>query len=77
MDQVEINDNYGYPNYEYLYQVVEETLKHENAMDAILSIVFVDEEEIQDLNRTYRNKNAVTDVISFARSEERRVGKEC
>jgi len=66
MDQVEINDNYGYPNYEYLYQVVEETLKHENAMDAILSIVFVDEEEIQDLNRTYRNKNAVTDVISFA-----------
>ncbi len=61
-----INDTYGYNDYEYLKEVVKETLEHENATDAILSIIFVDEKEIQQINREYRNKDRITDVISFA-----------
>ncbi len=61
-----INDTYGYNDYEYLKEVVKETLEHENATDAILSIIFVDEKEIQQINREYRNKDCITDVISFA-----------
>lgn len=66
MDNVMINDTYGYNDYEYLKEVVKETLEHENATDAILSIIFVDEKEIQQINREYRNKDCITDVISFA-----------
>lgn len=66
MDHVVINDNYGYSDYEYLNEVVLKTLEHEKAMNAYVSIVFVSESEIQDLNRVYRGKDAVTDVISFA-----------
>ncbi len=33
--------------------------------DKFLTIVFVTDEKIKDLNNQYRNKNAVTDVLSF------------
>lgn len=66
VDNVVINDNYGYENYDYLNQVVYRTLEHESALGAIFSIIFVDEKEIQNLNFMYRGKDAVTDVISFA-----------
>lgn len=36
------------------------TTKH-----GLISILFVDDEEIQRLNRMYRKKNEVTDVLSF------------
>lgn len=35
-----------------------------------VSISFVTNEEIRDLNRTYRNKDSVTDVLSFPMEEE-------
>lgn len=38
--------------------------------DAELSVTFVDKEEIQQINRDYRNKDKVTDVISFALEED-------
>ncbi|WP_020008452.1 rRNA maturation RNase YbeY [Salinicoccus albus] len=38
--------------------------------DAELSISFVNEEEIQNLNSYYRNKDKVTDVISFALEDD-------
>ncbi|HHY72973.1 MAG TPA: rRNA maturation RNase YbeY [Bacillus bacterium] len=37
--------------------------------DAELSITFVDNEEIQEINRIYRGKDQPTDVISFAMEE--------
>lgn len=73
MEHVVINDNYGYGDYDYLNAVIEETLKHEDAIDSVLSIVFVGEEEIQDLNRVCRGKDAVTDVISFAFEDSEQV----
>ncbi|WP_411844285.1 rRNA maturation RNase YbeY [Salinicoccus sp. HZC-1] len=38
--------------------------------DAEVSISFVDEDEIQSINKEYRNKDQVTDVISFALEDE-------
>ncbi len=62
----EIVDNNLYKDYDYLDDVIKTTLDHENASDAYLSIIFVDNDEIQNINRTYRNIDRVTDVISFA-----------
>ena len=62
----EIVDNDLYKDYDYLYDVIKKTLEHENASDAYLSVVFVDNDEIRDINKTYRNIDKVTDVISFA-----------
>ncbi|PNY91812.1 rRNA maturation RNase YbeY [Mammaliicoccus sciuri] len=45
--------------------------KKENITEeAELSISFVDEEEIQAINRDYRDKDKVTDVISFSLEED-------
>lgn len=38
--------------------------------DAEVSVSFVTNEEIKNLNRDYRNKDSVTDVISFALEED-------
>ena len=63
----EINDNYHVTfKYNYLKKVITRTLKHENARHAYFSIIFVDEETIQKLNREHRGIDKVTDVISFA-----------
>lgn len=43
-------------------------LKEEGAAE--ISVSFVTNEEIQNLNKDYRNKDSVTDVISFALEEE-------
>ncbi|MGM9834881.1 MAG: rRNA maturation RNase YbeY [Bacilli bacterium] len=65
-NEYEINDNGLYKDYEYLDGVIKKTLKHESVENATFSIIFVDEEEIQKINREYRNIDRVTDVISFA-----------
>jgi len=36
----------------------------------ILEVLIVDEQTIKEINRDYRNKDAVTDVISFALDDE-------
>src|SRR5574344_1202591 len=61
-----IVDNGLYKNYNYLNDVIKATLKHEHADDAILDVVFVDNDEIQRINREYRKVDRITDVISFA-----------
>ena len=66
MNDFTIVDNNLYTDYEYLYQVIDATLKHEKVDNAIFSIVFVDDNEIHDMNRTYRGVDRITDVISFA-----------
>ncbi|MBO1197966.1 rRNA maturation RNase YbeY [Staphylococcus simiae] len=57
------------------YHQIEELLnfaKQQEHIDeeAELSVTFVDKEEIQTINRTYRDKDKVTDVISFALEED-------
>lgn len=66
MNEYTINDNYGYKDYSYLNSLIDRTLVHEGVEKAIFSIIFVGNEEIQFINKTYRDIDRVTDVISFA-----------
>lgn len=61
-----IEDNELYNDYEYLYDVLDHTLKNQNVDNAIFSVIFVEDEEIHTINRDYRGVDRVTDVISFA-----------
>ncbi|MGN1338085.1 MAG: rRNA maturation RNase YbeY [Candidatus Coprovivens sp.] len=62
----EIIDNDLYKDYDYLYGVLERALKHEKVENAIFNIIFVEDEEIHNINREYRKVDRITDVISFA-----------
>ncbi len=67
MNNFDIVNLYGYKgDYQYLEGVINRTLKHEKVLNAVFSIIFVDEEKINEINRQYRNIDKVTDVISFA-----------
>ncbi|MBO4245309.1 MAG: rRNA maturation RNase YbeY [Bacilli bacterium] len=67
MDNYDIVNNYGYDkDYSYLNDVIKNTLTHEHVDNAVFSIIFVDEAEIQKINKEYRGIDRVTDVISFA-----------
>lgn len=66
MNNYQINDEYGYEGYDYLDHVLEIALEHEKVKNATFSIIFVGNEEIQTINRDYRGKDKITDVISFA-----------
>lgn len=63
----QINNLYGYTeDYSYLDGVIHRTLEKENALDSIFSIIFIDNEQIKEINATYRGIDRETDVISFA-----------
>ena len=66
MNKYEINNEYGYKDYKIIDKVIKRTLKEEKVKNAYFSIVFVDDKTIQDINRDYRGKDRITDVISFA-----------
>ena len=61
-----IEDNGLYKDYDYLYEVIDAALKHEKVKNAIFSVVFMEDEEIHQMNKEYRGVDRVTDVISFA-----------
>ena len=67
MNKFQITDEYGYPEYSYLNDLLNYALKKVLKINnAIFDIIFVDEEYIKNLNNEYRHINKVTDVISFA-----------
>ena len=55
-------------DYEKIYQeLLERTLKHLSLnFDPYISVTIVSNDYIHEINRTYRHKDAPTDVISFA-----------
>ena len=57
-------------DYDYLYEVLDHTLKHEKVDNAIFSIIFVEDDEIHQMNKEYRGVDRITDVISFAFEDE-------
>ena len=65
-----IEDNGLYNDYDYLYEVLDHTLKHEKVDNAIFSIIFVEDDEIHQMNKEYRGVDRITDVISFAFEDE-------
>ena len=54
---------------EELDKVIKFACKKMEVINPILNIVIVDNKKIQEINKLYRNKDAVTDVISFAFEE--------
>lgn len=56
-----------------LYQLLEFALKREKLENVEFNIIFVDSETIHEMNRTYRNVDRVTDVISFALEDNKTI----
>lgn len=74
MFTIDFNDHTGLVEQTWIDQI-ERLLtfaKQQEGIDesAELSVSFVDQEEIQAINRDYRDKDKVTDVISFAFEED-------
>lgn len=66
-DKVEIDEDIN----EILEKVMKECLKLEGrSLSCEISLSFVDNEEIKELNRQYRNVDRETDVLSFPIEEE-------
>jgi probable rRNA maturation factor len=66
MNEIIINEVYKYKNHDYLLDVFNYTLKKLKIDKAIFSVTFVGRHYIKKLNREHRQKNSITDVISFA-----------
>ena len=49
---------------------VEFAINYNKINDSIFNIIIVDEEKIRYLNKEYRDKDSVTDVISFALEDD-------
>lgn len=53
-----------------LNNFVDFSLKYLKLNNVIFNIIIVDKEKIQEINKTYRNIDRVTDVISFALEDD-------
>ncbi|MBQ9071755.1 MAG: rRNA maturation RNase YbeY [Bacilli bacterium] len=51
-------------------KLVEFALKYQNINNTVFNIIIVDQEKIHEINREYRGKDSVTDVISFALEDD-------
>ena len=67
MNNFEIIDEFGYQkDYQYLNDVINHTLEHENVTNAYFSVIFIDDEKMHEMNKEYRGIDRTTDVLSFA-----------
>ena len=64
----ETNENIN--ELEDIRNLVNFALEYQKIKNAFFNIIIVDEEKIQYLNKNYRNKDSVTDVISFALEDD-------
>ena len=55
---------------EEVENVLNYALRHQNINNSIFSVIIVDEDKIKKLNKEYRNKDSITDVISFALEDD-------
>ena len=69
----DIIDNYGYKDYKYLNNVLNYTIKKLNIDNSYFSVIFIDDEEMQKMNKEYRGLDKTTDVLSFALNDNKRV----
>jgi len=57
-----------------LEKIALDTLSSEGIKNQTLSLSFVDDNFIRDLNKKYRNKDTATDVLSFSLNEDNILG---
>ncbi len=55
---------------EFIKEVTRYTLKHEGVTDREVSIAFIDDMQMEELNLRYRRKEGTTDVLSFSQEDE-------
>lgn len=72
----DIIDNYGYDNYDYLYEVINYTIKKMNIKNSVFCIIFINDEEMHRMNKEYRNIDRTTDVLSFALNDNSHIKTE-
>lgn len=66
-NEYDIIDEFDFKeDYSYLNEVIEHTLEVENVTNAVFSIIFIDDEQMHEMNKTYRGIDRTTDVLSFA-----------
>lgn len=63
----EINDDLV--NVDELESLASFTLNKEEVKNALVNVILVDNETIKEINKNYRQKDEITDVISFALEE--------
>lgn len=74
MNDFKIIDEYGYDkDYSYLDKIINRTLKLEKVKSANLSIVFIDDDLMHELNKKYRGIDRTTDVLSFAFEDNNKI----
>ena len=56
-----------------LKELLNFALKRENLENVEFSVIFVDNDTIHNINKTYRNVDRVTDVISFALEDNKTI----
>lgn len=67
MNEYEIvNESKMEVDYSFLPKVIDKCLSLEGVKSSIFSIIFIDDEKMQELNNTYRGIDRTTDVLSFA-----------
>ena len=69
-----INEMVKVPFGEEIEKVVANTLKSHNKTKATVSITFVDDKYIHNLNKKYRFKDKATDVLSFTMGDKDLLG---
>lgn len=72
----QVIDNYGYSDYEYLNEVIKYTLDKFDESNALLNVIFIDDEVMHGMNRDYRGIDRTTDVLSFALNDNKRIETE-
>jgi len=60
-------------NERFLKGVAKKVLKGENKKKVILSIALVGSERIKKLNKKYRKKNKITDVLTFGQTQNSKI----
>lgn len=74
MNEFKIVDEYGCNfDYSYLDKIINKTLEMEGVDSSIFSIVFIDDEKMHELNKTYRGIDRTTDVLSFAFEDNNKI----
>src|SRR5574344_2397126 len=66
MNEIDITDNYGYQDFNYLEDLLDFALDKLKIKNGMCSIILVGSEEIRKINKEYRKIDKETDVISFA-----------
>lgn len=51
---------------DYLPKIIDKCLEMEHVENAVFTIIFIDDEKMHELNKTYRGIDRTTDVLSFA-----------